>query len=55
MAFRCKLAGCRMVEVPITFRNRERGTSKVSPGEMFTSLASLARIAASRSIMRPLS
>ena len=55
MAFRCKLVGCRMTEVPITFRNRTRGTSKVSPSEMMSSLTDLVRIAASRTIIRKVS
>jgi len=52
MAFRCKMAGCRMVEIPIVFRNRVRGESKVSLREIVDSLASLFKIAFSRPLAR---
>jgi len=52
MAFRCKLAGCRMLEVPIVFRNRAKGESKVTLNEVVNSFISLFRIAFSRTVAR---
>jgi len=54
MAFRCKMAGCRMVEIPIIFRNRVYGESKVSLNEIIVSFTSLFRIAFSRPLARVL-
>ena len=45
MAMLCARAGWRIAEVPVTFVNRERGQSKVSPGEIVSSLLMLLRLA----------
>jgi dolichol-phosphate mannosyltransferase len=41
LAFRAKLAGARIAEVPITFRDRERGSSKMSLAIMVESMVRL--------------
>jgi dolichol-phosphate mannosyltransferase len=41
LAFRAKMAGGQIVEVPITFRDREHGTSKMSVEIMVESMARL--------------
>ena len=42
--FRCERAGLRTVEVPILFRDREQGTSKISLKEAGSAVIDLARV-----------
>ena len=42
--WRMRRAGCRFVEVPITFRQRQRGKSKLGLGEVLTTLRDLAML-----------
>jgi dolichol-phosphate mannosyltransferase len=41
MLYRCKLAGCRLGEIPIIFENRRAGKSKVNPKEAARSMATI--------------
>ena len=49
MAWEATAAGCRIVEVPITFVERRQGVSKLSSGIMFESMLLPWRLAARRS------
>lgn len=40
----CQGRGARIVEIPIVFRNRERGRSKISRTEIFKAVATLCRL-----------
>jgi len=40
----CQRKGARIVEIPIVFRNRERGKSKISKAEIFKAVGTLRRL-----------
>lgn len=42
--YRCKRLGCRIVETPIQFQDRERGTSKIHMGEAVGALFVILRL-----------
>lgn len=44
LLFHCQANGARVVEVPIVFRNRERGKSKISRAEIFKAIGTLWRL-----------
>ncbi len=46
---RCERAGLTIVEVPITFTDRERGRSKISRQEIFRAMLTVLRLAGRRS------
>lgn len=46
---RCERAGLRIVEVPITFKERVEGTSKISQQEIFRAIGTVVRLAGRRS------
>ena len=46
---RCERAGLTIVEVPITFSDRERGRSKISRQEIFRAMLTVLRLAGRRS------
>jgi dolichol-phosphate mannosyltransferase len=46
---RCERAGLRIVEVPITFRERVHGSSKISRQEIFRAMLTVLRLAGRRS------
>jgi glycosyltransferase involved in cell wall biosynthesis len=48
LLWRCQAAGFRVVEVPITFRDRERGASKISRSEIMRGITTVLRLAAGR-------
>lgn len=51
LLWRCQAAGFRTVEVPISFRDRERGASKISRAEIMRGITTVLRLAAAR--MKP--
>jgi dolichol-phosphate mannosyltransferase len=46
---RCERAGMRIAEVPITFRERVRGSSKISRQEIFRAMVTVVRLAGRKS------
>jgi len=42
--YECQRRGARIIEIPIVFRNRERGRSKISRSEIFKAIATLWRL-----------
>jgi glycosyltransferase involved in cell wall biosynthesis len=48
MLHACQGRGAKIVEIPIIFRNRERGKSKISRAEIFKAIATLRRLRQTR-------
>jgi len=44
MLYRCQQRGWSIGEVPITFENRQRGTSKISRAEILRAMQTVARL-----------
>jgi dolichol-phosphate mannosyltransferase len=50
--FWCRMAGCRMGETPILFKNRRAGASKINPGEAVEALRVILQLGIERALGR---